>query len=527
MLGTSQTALAFENRDIAQGFVKVFNAEHRKSVRGTGQTEIGLRHLETGWLDRALDATVFKTGGMKITENFNRYLAVLTGRVEQVRLANIIRNKKLKEIDPKKYEKAMNRFTDFYKLNKEDIALLVKYGMEGTTGHKFNTPYELAVQSRKINNVYQKMDSISGIKTQGASISAFMPEWADKSWIKPFTLYKRMAYAATINTWDNSKVAWKNKNLMRIGMYTAGTYLTGQSLIAFYDKILGSPPPDDTSPWWRQIMTIMWRGEFLGLLSGLLNPRGLLGGAGEIAEPAVYDNAKLAGNKIIELIDNPTKLTAEYAVKDYLTRTYNAYNQTVKLWDKKHNPLSLKVNKYSKLHGEYEEQNKPTSKKQIADWKGYTRNPYSRALEDKFYKGTDKEFARQYIVTVIARASTYLSEGYSPNMPIRNETEAFEEAISDVNRMITTFNPNKGTLDRKDIGLKRSIDFLIWLKDAKGEEAVRDLLKAEDEYKIRKEKYASDKVLQYYIRQFNLSDFKKYFKPRKKKSVKGRNTLYW
>ena len=89
MLGTTQTALAFENRDMARGFVKVFNTENRKSVRGTGATEIGLRHLETGWLDRTLDATVFKTGGMKITENFNRYLSVLTSRVEQSRLANI------------------------------------------------------------------------------------------------------------------------------------------------------------------------------------------------------------------------------------------------------------------------------------------------------------------------------------------------------------------------------------------------------------------------------------------------------
>ena len=365
------------------------------------------------------------------------------------------------------------------------------------------------------------------IKTQGASISLFMPEWADKSWIKPATLYKRMAYAATINTWDNSKVAWKNKNLMRIGMYTAGTYLTGQSLIAFYDKILGSPPPDDTSPWWRQIMTIMWRGEFLGLLSGLLNPRGMLAGAGEIAEPALYDNAILAYNKIVEVVENPSKLTAEYAVQDYMTRTYNAYNQAKKLLDKKNNPYSLKVKKYNKLYGEYEKQNVPTSKKQSGDWQGYVRNPYYRALEDTFNKGTQKEFARQYIATIVTKASEYLSEGYSPNMQIRNEADAFEQAISDVNRMITGFNPNKGTLDKKDVGLKRSVDFLTWLKDAKGIEAVRDLAKAEAEYKARKENYAGDRVLQYYIRQFNMNDFKKYFKPKKKKSIKGRKSMYW
>ena len=250
-------------------------------------------------------------------------------------------------------------------------------------------------------------------------------------------------------------------------------------------------------------------------------------GAGEIAEPSIIDNARLAYNKIVEVVENPSKLTAEYAVKDYMTRTYNGYNQAKKLLDKKNNPYSLKVKKYNKLYGEYEKQNVPTSKKQSGDWQGYVRNPYYRALEDTFNKGTQKEFARQYIATIVTKASEYLSEGYSPNMQIRNEADAFEQAISDVNRMITGFNPNKGTLDKKDVGLKRSVDFLTWLKDAKGIEAVRDLAKAEAEYKARKENYAGDRVLQYYIRQFNMNDFKKYFKPKKKKSIKGRKSMYW
>ena len=79
-------------------WLAVLDSENRRSVRATGGTEIGLRHLETGKLDKILDATVFKTGLMKPTENFNRYLAVLTSRVEQQRLANTIRNTKLKDI---------------------------------------------------------------------------------------------------------------------------------------------------------------------------------------------------------------------------------------------------------------------------------------------------------------------------------------------------------------------------------------------------------------------------------------------
>ena len=71
-----------------------------------------------------------------------------------------------------------------------------------------------------------------------------------------------------------------------------------------------------------------------------------------------------------------------------------------------------------------------------------------------------------------------------------------------------------------------AIDFLRFLKDTKGEQAVRDLLKLEKEYLIKKEKYAGDKNLQYNIRQLNIDSFKKYFKPKKKKSAKNRIDLY-
>ena len=525
-LGTTQTSLAFKTRDMTRGFLAVLDSENRRSVRATGGTEIGLRHLETGKLDKILDATVFKTGLMKPTENFNRYLAVLTSRVEQQRLANTIRNTKLKDIAPKKYEKALRRFTDFYKLNKEDISLLEKYGMEGTHGHKFNSPYELAVQTRKLKNVYQKMDSMAHIKTQGASMQAFMPEWADKYYIKPLTLYKRMAYAATVNTFDNAKVAWKNKDLTRIGMFTAGTAFTGASLIAFYSKIMGTPPPNDTSPWWDQIKTIMWRGEFGGLLSFTLNPDGLVEGAGNAIEPTVWSNATLAANKALEVVYNPDKLTFDYAVKDYLKQTYNGYNQIQKIITNRTNQYSKKSLKYSKLYGEYKKEYDPKQKRSKSNWEGYTRNPYYRALEDTFNKGTEAEFAKQYLATVLTKATEYLNEGYSPDGQIRNEAEAFEQAIADVQRMIKAFNPNKATLDRKDVGLKRSIDFLRFLKDTKGEQAVRDLLKLEKEYLIKKEKYAGDKNLQYNIRQLNIDSFKKYFKPKKKKSAKNRIDLY-
>ena len=350
-LGTVQTSLAFETRDMSEGFLKVLSAENRKSVGRTGALKIGLAHLDAGWMDRALDASIFKVGLMKPTESFNRYLSVLTSRVEQGRLANIIRNKSTKVFNPKKYKKAMLRYENFYKLNKEDIALLEKYGMEGIDGHKFNTPYERAVENRKIKNVYQKMDSMAHIKTQGASISLFMPEWADKSFIRPATLYKRMAYAATVNAYDNGKLAFKTGDLMRLASYVFGSYLSGKNLIAVNDMLFGKKPPGENSPWWRQLMTILWRGEFGGILSSFLSPDGLKSGFSDIVIPVIGENANLGANKLLQAVNKET--TVDYAVKDYMKRTLSLYNGLDKMYEKRSNPYSVKTIRHNKLHREY------------------------------------------------------------------------------------------------------------------------------------------------------------------------------
>ena len=71
-----------------------------------------------------------------------------------------------------------------------------------------------------------------------------------------------------------------------------------------------------------------------------------------------------------------------------------------------------------------------------------------------------------FVIPEVSVASADLSQRWYGNYKIGLDdgfAVGFEQAISDVNRMITTFNPNKGTLDKKDVGLKRSIDFLMWL----------------------------------------------------------------
>ena len=91
------------------------------------------------------------------------------------------------------------------------------------------------------------MDTAAHIYTQGATLNLFMPDWADKGAYKPLTLYKRMAYAATVNTTRNLNIAWKNKSLLQPLMFGLGAYVSGEALIAFYDKLLGQSMPAENS----------------------------------------------------------------------------------------------------------------------------------------------------------------------------------------------------------------------------------------------------------------------------------------
>ena len=118
------------------------------------------------------------------------------------------------------------------------------------------------------------MNTYAHINTQGAAINIFMPDWAGGQLAQSALLYKRMAYAATVNTTRNLNIARKNKSVLAPLMFVGGTYLSGEVLISLYDKLLGQTMPKENSSEWNQLMTTMWKGEFLGLLSDFLKPFG-------------------------------------------------------------------------------------------------------------------------------------------------------------------------------------------------------------------------------------------------------------
>ena len=294
VLGQTATLQAFRIRDYFQALAKVMSREFRDEVKGMGATEIGLRHIQDLKVGKILDK-IFWFGGMKPSENFNRYMSVAASKIQQQRLVKTIGSKYSTK---KKIVKAERRLKDFYNLTEEQIGLLKKYGMNNVDGFEFKSSFAKAKERRVMQNIYNKMNTMAHIKTQGASLSLFMPAWADGNFMKPLTLFKRMAYASTTNTLNNFNIARKNGDLIRMSMLALGPYFTGTALMAIYDKVFGQAPPKENSDAWTHMKQVLIRGEALGVLSDFLR---LYEGenASTTLYPAIWNYTNLMGDTII------------------------------------------------------------------------------------------------------------------------------------------------------------------------------------------------------------------------------------
>ena len=65
---------------------------------------------------------IFRFGGMKFTENINRYVSVLAGKRDQLGLTRVLQSAKE---GTRVYRNAINKLKSFYKLNFTTLMMLI------------------------------------------------------------------------------------------------------------------------------------------------------------------------------------------------------------------------------------------------------------------------------------------------------------------------------------------------------------------------------------------------------------------
>ena len=485
VVGTGQSMLAFKMRHFAQGMLNTINADNRRFVRSLSAHELGMRFFSPDKIsaESFADKRIFPLGLMRPTEKLNRYFSVMASLLDQKEL---IRTLKHYEPTTRTYKKTIKRLKDFYKLTDREIALLKKHGAtpEGLNLREFKDTIEASKVLREIEVANHKMSTMAHINTQGASIDLFMPEWASGQFAKSALLYKRMAYAATTNTYANVKLAIETKSPMALAWFGLGTKLGGEAMIYVYDKVLGQTSPHRNSGNARLLQTTLWKAEFGGLLSELLNPHGLAG-IRQGMQPAVVSSLELfwtalkngiEGRKFI-FAGEPKKTSwmGGQQTKELVRGHIGFVNGVLKIIERRANPYYRGVMKNNLLHREFTaEMNKLKDfQPNTHIFETFQKSRYMEAFYKMFHGGTEKEFAKWYVLSLFSKASDLYLEGRAPGtIPgkvkgVRNANDAFKEAHSIMEASLERLNPFREIINPKtgkvDIKGVRAYRYKQWL----------------------------------------------------------------
>jgi len=249
-----------------------------------------------------------------------------------------------------------------------------------------------------------------------------------------------------------------------------------------YDKLLGTSPPKENEEFWSRLTTVLWKGEFMGILSEFLNPKGILqGDISQSVYPAVYTNAAA----VLQALSGVWGDTMTHGqALDYVgRRTIGLYGGIQKIRERTLNPYNKQVLRFRKLATDFERADAEKGGlggKQDREYVATVRSKWYKDLRDAWNLGTKEEFQRMYWLTYmgVANDSWRKGRGSSGNF-VNTMEDALKEADSTLKRQIKYFNPNRYSITKGEEQAKRNaINFTSWL----GKEKAEELKKLENQY---------------------------------------------
>ena len=525
LVGSTQSLLAFRTKDFLLSFKDAIHADNRAYVKATGATEIGMRSFDikgvAGKFDKAVEKAFFRWGGMKRTENLNRYTSVLAGKRDQLGLSRTL---KYSKEGSRKYNNAVNKLKSFYKLSDGEIALLKKFGMKGIEGLDAKTA---SLYKRKLDKLYQKMSTFAHINTQGAAINLFMPDWTRSQVAQASLLYKRMAYAATVNTTRSLKIALQNKSMFQIAAFGLGTYYSGEALLWVYSNFFGQTMPKENSSEFQRLRTTLWKGEFLGILSDLLSPydkRSVF----DSMYPSILSTASVMGASVMSVIKG--ERFKGQGFEDFMRGSNGLYNGITKIYKQGLGAKDSYVSQSKRYRKLYIDMAKEKNDKKAIVGQNtvdieFRTSKYMRAFRELFESGRGKDLSgnsvgKWYMMCLFAKANDYYYTKITEDgRAVKSHKDAMKYATESMESVLRNLNPNKVaiTAETKKGQIeqaRKTYLFHDWLdrdfKAGKSKEKLsKGLKKLETQYKYRKRIMA--KSASEYIKSGNLEKDLKYY----------------
>ncbi len=236
----------------------------------------------------------------------------------------------------------------------------------------------------------------------------------------------------------------------------------------------------------------MWKGEFLGIMSEVISPY----------DPSFVDTIHPAIFRTLQSIGLETSqlATGKSNFKQFGEGVFgniSLYANTMKVINRRNNPLNRDRIRINKLYQEYKED---IGKPGPEDIQRTELSPYYEDFRNTFYLGTEEEFAKQFYLTFFAVAHDRVRQGYSMDF-------AFKDANSQMKSKLKTLNPNRASLNKSSKeGKMASMLFINWLqKHPDAKDLTNRLFEVEAEYKNKLGKIMSN--LGHYSKKFNVMSY--------------------
>jgi hypothetical protein len=315
---------------------------------------------------------------------------------------------------------------------------------------------------------------------------------------KPLTLFSRIATSATHDMWMNTfRPLWNHGNPMPLVRHAAASTFTGAGLYYFYKYIMGQDQMFEKSDAkWKTLAQYLWRAEFLGLWTSLLNPhsspiygKGKTGTLGvdptfvnDFFEPYMIRGARAITEGATTLMTDPTNPKAySQAVKHVMKNTVSGVGQLGRQWDRV---------LYPELH---EWRGFRTAARSFKKEKGYeipsvimqsARSIYYKDLKDTFWTGSEKDFAKTYYDALSYIDSDLLENGFV------NPSFRRKEAMKRIEQSLKSMNPVNFSDESKGRIMSKKREFLEYLKNYDVAEYKRAIM-AEKEFNFKFRKLLS------------------------------------
>ena len=454
-------------RNTYKGFTKAMRAirnpdsiEFLEAVK-RGETGYGQKELLFG-ADKKIKWWFKNVNLMEVTENANRIMTAEAGRLHFAELVNAYRGEG-SSFFPKSRKAEIDRmFTDIFRLSEKQIKHLK--------------------ETKDLHNSVQYEDILNYVgftahkASAGATGVSDLPLWMSNKYMKPLTLFQRMAYSVTIDSYKNYVKPIKNGNVAPLLKATLGHVLSGAALYGMYDKLMGQQIPTEENPPLDRAISYLWRGEFLGVFGEAISPYTPQGNINPLMEPVIVRNILSASQEIQNMIGNGKPI--DMAVKDFARQTLVIGAQAEKIWNKTTSPFPTNVKRIATLERQWRKK-MGSGYEQTSGGVLKERHYAYRGLKNALMMNySDNDIARAYYVAYNTIVSERISGGYV------NMGENKRYAEKSIERMIDKMNPLDISNERKGRLTSKRSEFLNYLSPENQEFAKK--LEKEYQYKVRK-----------------------------------------